>query len=97
VLCGSFAANLAKPLRHWPRVERFGAGDSHGARQRDAQRRNRRRFTRFDRMRDRISTCYRRAPLATGISHELRSPLARLSFAAELTATRRIAMPPSRD
>jgi signal transduction histidine kinase len=89
ILCGALAANLASPLRHLARaVDRFGAGDL-------SVRVNSKRKDEigdvsraFDRMADRISTLLTaERRLLQDISHELRSPLARLSFAAELTRT----------
>jgi signal transduction histidine kinase len=89
ILCGALAANLARPLRRLARaVDRFGAGDL-------SVRVNSKRKDEigdvsraFDRMADRISTLLTaERRLLQDISHELRSPLARLSFAAELTRT----------
>jgi two-component system sensor histidine kinase CpxA len=83
------AINIAAPLRALAQtVERFGRGDL------SARVESRRRdeigdvSRAFDQMADRIAmlvTAERR--LLQDISHELRSPLARLSFAAELTRT----------
>ncbi|MBS1874097.1 MAG: HAMP domain-containing protein [Acidobacteria bacterium] len=88
-LCWLLAVNIAAPLRQLSRtVERFGAGDL------DARVRLRRRDElgelagAFNQMADRIQTLLNaERRLLQDISHELRSPLARLSFAAELTRT----------
>jgi len=89
VLCGTLAANLAAPLRRLARaVDRFGAGDL-------SIRVNSKRKDEigdvsraFDRMAERIGTLLTaERRLLQDISHELRSPLARLSFAAELART----------
>jgi len=72
LLCWMLAVNIASPLREMAHtVERFGRGDLSA---RVALRR-----------RETLLTAERR--LLQDISHELRSPLARLSFAAELTKT----------
>ena len=89
ILCGALGANLASPLRRLARaVDRFGAGDL-------SVRVNSKRKDEigdvsraFDRMADRLSTLLTaERRLLQDISHELRSPLARLSFAAELART----------
>ncbi len=89
ILCWVLAADLGAPLRSLARtVDRFGRGDLQA----------RAHFTRkdeigemaraFDRMAERIGTLLSaERRLLRDISHELRSPLARLSFAAELTRT----------
>ena len=83
------AINIASPLRSLARtVDRFGAGDL-------SARVNSRRKDEigelgraFDRMAERIGTLLTaERRLLQDISHELRSPLARLSFAAELIRT----------
>jgi signal transduction histidine kinase len=88
-LCWLLAANLASPLRSLARaVDRFGAGDL-------SVRVNSNRKDEigevgraFDRMAERIATLLTaERRLLQDISHELRSPLARLSFAAELSLT----------
>jgi signal transduction histidine kinase len=83
------AANIASPIRSLAQtVDRFGAGDLsvrvHSRRRDEIGNLGRA----FDRMAERIEvllTAERR--LLQDISHELRSPLARLSFAAELIRT----------
>ena len=89
LVCWILAVNIASPLRDLARaVDRFGRGEL------DVRLQSRRRdeigdlSRSFDRMAERIGmlvTAERR--LLQDISHELRSPLARLSFAAELTRT----------
>jgi signal transduction histidine kinase len=89
LLCWMLALNIASPLRDLARaVDRFGRGEL------DVRLESRRRDEigelgrSFNRMAERIGmlvTAERR--LLQDISHELRSPLARLSFAAELTRT----------
>jgi len=89
ILCGALAANLARPLRRLARaVDRFGAGDL-SVRVNSKRKDEIGEVSRaFDRMADRISTLLTaERRLLQDISHELRSPLARLSFAAELTRT----------
>jgi len=89
VLCWMLAINIAAPLRSLAQtVERFGRGDL------SARVESRRRdeigdvSRAFDQMADRIATLVTaERRLLQDISHELRSPLARLSFAAELTRT----------
>jgi two-component system sensor histidine kinase CpxA len=81
------ALNIARPLRDLSRaVERFGRGDL------DVRLKSRRKdeigelSRSFDRMAERIGTLVTaERRLLQDVSHELRSPLARLSFAAELT------------
>lgn len=88
-LCWLLAVNIAAPLRQLSRtVEQFGAGDldarvklSRGDEIGELARA-------FNQMADRIQTLLTaERRLLQDISHELRSPLARLSFAAELTRT----------
>jgi two-component system sensor histidine kinase CpxA len=89
LLCWILAANLASPLRSLARVvDRFGAGDLsvrvHSSRKDEIGEVGRA----FDRMAERIATLLTaERRLLQDISHELRSPLARLSFAAELART----------
>jgi two-component system sensor histidine kinase CpxA len=89
LVCWLLAVNIASPLRGLARtVDRFGAGDL-------AARVNSRRKDEigelsraFDRMAERIGTLLAaERRLLQDVSHELRSPLARLSFAAELVRT----------
>jgi two-component system, OmpR family, sensor histidine kinase CpxA len=89
ILCWLLAVNIASPLRSLARtVDRFGRGEL-------SLRVNSRRFDEigdlsrsFDQMAGRIQTLLTaERQLLQDISHELRSPLARLSFAAELTKT----------
>ena len=89
VLCAALAANLASPLRRLAQtVDRFGDGDL-SARTRSTRKDEIGDVSRaFDRMADRISTLLTaERRLLQDISHELRSPLARLAFAAELALT----------
>jgi len=89
LLCWMLAINIASPLRELAHtVERFGRGDL------SVRVRSRRRdeigdvARAFDQMAERIETLLTaERRLLQDISHELRSPLARLSFAAELTKT----------
>jgi two-component system sensor histidine kinase CpxA len=89
ILCWLLAVNLASPLRSLAvTVDRFGRGEL-------SLRANSRRRDEigdlarsFDQMAQRIQTLLTaERQLLQDISHELRSPLARLSFAAELTKT----------
>jgi two-component system sensor histidine kinase CpxA len=87
LVCWVLAVNIASPLRDLARaVDRFGRGDLGvrlGSRRRDEIGELSRSF---DRMAERIGTLVTaERRLLQDISHELRSPLARLSFAAELT------------
>jgi len=88
-LCWLLATNLASPLRGLARVvDRFGAGDLsvrvNSSRKDEIGEVGRA----FDRMAERIGTLLTaERRLLQDISHELRSPLARLSFAAELART----------
>jgi two-component system sensor histidine kinase CpxA len=89
LLCWILATNLAAPLRGLARVvDRFGAGDLsvrvNSSRKDEIGEVGRA----FDRMAERIGTLLTaERRLLQDISHELRSPLARLSFAAELART----------
>ena len=89
LLCWILATNLASPLRSLAQVvDRFGAGDLsvrvNSSRKDEIGEVGRA----FDRMAERISTLLTaERRLLQDISHELRSPLARLSFAAELART----------
>lgn len=89
LLCWILATNIASPLRGLARVvDRFGAGDLsvrvNSARKDEIGEVGRA----FDRMAERIATLLTaERRLLQDISHELRSPLARLSFAAELART----------
>ncbi len=89
LLCWLLAVNIASPLRELAlTVERFGRGDLSarvGSRRKDEIGGVARAF---DQMADRIETLLTaERRLLQDISHELRSPLARLKFAAELTKT----------
>lgn len=89
VLCGALAANLASPLRKLANtVDRFGAGEL-SARVNSTRKDEIGDVSRaFDRMAGRIATLLTaERRLLQDISHELRSPLARLAFAAELART----------
>lgn len=89
LLCWLLAITIVSPLRDLAHtVERFGRGDL------SARAASRRRdeigdlASAFDQMAGRIETLLTaERRLLQDISHELRSPLARLSFAAELTKT----------
>jgi two-component system sensor histidine kinase CpxA len=89
LLCWILATNIASPLRGLSRVvDRFGAGDLsvrvNSTRKDEIGEVGRA----FDRMAERIATLLTaERRLLQDISHELRSPLARLSFAAELART----------
>jgi two-component system sensor histidine kinase CpxA len=86
-LCWLLAANIASPLRQLARtVDRFGAGDL-GARVEWRRNDEIGELARaFNQMAERLQTLLTaERRLLQDISHELRSPLARLSFAAELT------------
>jgi len=89
VLCYLLAVHLALPLRNLRRVvERFGRGDlgirSHLSRQDEIGDLARA----FNLMADRITTLLSsERRLLQDVSHELRSPLARLGFAVELART----------
>lgn len=89
LVCWLLALNIAGPLRDLSRaVDRFGRGEL------DVRLQSRRGdeigdlSRSFDHMADRIGTLLTaERRLLQDVSHELRSPLARLSFAAELTRT----------
>ncbi|MGA2131781.1 MAG: ATP-binding protein [Bryobacteraceae bacterium] len=89
LLCWLLAVNIASPLRALAHtVERFGRGDL-SARVASGRRDEIGDVSRaFDQMAERIETLLTaERRLLQDISHELRSPLARLSFAAELSRT----------
>jgi signal transduction histidine kinase len=88
-LCYLLAVNLARPLRVVAaKVEQFGRGDL-SVRVRSRRKDEIGELSRaFDQMADRIQTLLTaERRLLQDISHELRSPLARLSFATELVRT----------
>jgi len=88
-LCLLLASNLALPLRKLAvTVDRFGSGDLEV--RADLRRKDEigELATAFNQMADRITTLLTaERRLLQDISHELRSPLARLSFAVELVRT----------
>jgi two-component system sensor histidine kinase CpxA len=89
MLCWPLAMNIGAPLGTLANVvDRFGQGDL-SVRLRLARRDEIGNLARsFDRMADRIETLLvAERRLLQDVSHELRSPLARLSFAAELART----------
>lgn len=89
LLCWPLALNIGSPLRSLARtVDRFGQGDL-SIRARSGRRDEIGELAgSFDRMADRIETLLTaERRLLQDISHELRSPLARLGFAAELVRT----------
>ena len=89
LVCWLLALNIASPLRGLARtVDRFGAGDL-TARVNSSRKDEIGDLSRaFDRMAERIGTLLSaERRLLQDVSHELRSPLARLSFAAELVRT----------
>lgn len=89
LVCWLLAVNIASPLRALARtVDRFGAGDL-AARVTFVRKDEIGELSRaFDRMAERIGTLLTsERRLLQDVSHELRSPLARLSFAAELVRT----------
>lgn len=89
LVCWVLAISIASPLRTLARtVDRFGAGDL-SARVNSSRKDEIGELGRaFDRMAERIGTLLTaERRLLQDISHELRSPLARLSFAAELART----------
>ncbi len=89
LVCWVLAINIASPLRMLARtVDRFGGGDL-SVRVNSKRKDEIGELSRaFDRMAERIGTLLTaERRLLQDISHELRSPLARLSFAAELIRT----------
>jgi signal transduction histidine kinase len=89
LLCWALAVYIAGPVRHLTAaVERFGAGDL-TARVNSARRDEIGRLGQaFDRMADRIATLMSaERRLLQDVSHELRSPLSRLTFAVELVGS----------
>lgn len=89
LVCWVLAINIASPLRGLVRsVDRFGGGDL-SVRVNSKRKDEIGELSRaFDRMAERIGTLLTaERRLLQDISHELRSPLARLSFAAELIRT----------
>ena len=88
-LCYLLAVHLATPLRHLRRVvERFGYGEL-GLRFHSSRKDEIGELARaFNRMADQITTLLSaERRLLQDVSHELRSPLARLGFAIELAKT----------
>jgi signal transduction histidine kinase len=89
LLCYILAVHLARPLRSLrSAVDRFGHGDL-SARSNSKRRDEIGELSRaFDQMADRIETLLAaERRLLQDVSHELRSPLARLGFAVELART----------
>ncbi|MGO9257499.1 MAG: sensor histidine kinase [Bryobacteraceae bacterium] len=89
LVCWILALNIASPLHSLARtVDRFGSGDL-SVRVNSKRKDEIGELSRaFDRMAERIGTLVAaERRLLQDISHELRSPLARLSFAAELVRT----------
>jgi signal transduction histidine kinase len=89
LLCYAFARHLTNPVRNLQRVvDRFGKGEL-AARLNSKRRDELGQLSRsFDQMADRIQTLLgAERRLLMDISHELRSPLARLSVAIELART----------
>ncbi len=89
LLCYMLAVHLASPLRSLRRaMDRFGRGDL-SARARSSRKDEIGDLARaFDRMAERIETLLTaERRLLQDVSHELRSPLARLGFAVELART----------
>lgn len=89
LLCWPLAMNIGSPLRSLARtVDRFGQGDLSIRAQSSRRDEIGALAGSFDRMADRIETLLTaERRLLQDVSHELRSPLARLSFAAELVRT----------
>lgn len=95
LLCYALAYNLTAPLRRLKMaLDHFGRGDL-GARTRESRKDELGDLARaFDRMADRIQTLLAaERRLLLDISHELRSPLARLSVAVELARAGGNALP----
>ena len=89
LVCWLLALNIVAPLRALARtVDRFGSGDLR-ARVNSGRKDEIGELSRaFDRMAERIATLLSaERRLLQDVSHELRSPLARMSFAAELIRT----------
>ena len=87
LLCWALAVSIASPLGHLTRaVDRFGAGDL-SVRTESARKDEIGELARaFDRMAGRITTLVTaERRLLQDVSHELRSPLARLRFAVQLS------------
>jgi two-component system sensor histidine kinase CpxA len=82
----ALAIGIVRPLRQVARaVNQFGRGDSEHARARHTPRRDRRSRHAFNDMAERLETLLTaERRLLQDISHELRSPLARLNIAIEL-------------
>lgn len=89
VLCWPLAFHIGSPLRSLAKVvERFGQGELTTRAQLTRKDEIGNLARSFDRMADRIETLLTaERRLLQDVSHELRSPLARLSFATELVAT----------
>ncbi len=89
LVCWLLAFNIASPLRALARtVDRFGAGDLTARVESPRNDEIGDLGHAFDRMAERIGTLLSaERRLLQDVSHELRSPLARLSFAAELVRT----------
>jgi two-component system sensor histidine kinase CpxA len=89
VLCWPLAFHIGSPLRSLAKVvERFGRGELTTRAQLTRKDEIGNLARSFDRMADRIETLLTaERRLLQDVSHELRSPLARLSFATELVAT----------
>lgn len=89
LLCWPLAMNIGSPLRALARtVDRFGQGDLSIRAQSKRRDEIGALAGSFDRMADRIETLLTaERRLLQDVSHELRSPLARLNFAAELVRT----------
>jgi signal transduction histidine kinase len=89
VLCWPLAFHIGSPLRSLARVvERFGQGELTTRAQSTRKDEIGNLARSFDKMADRIETLLTaERRLLQDVSHELRSPLARLSFATELVAT----------
>lgn len=89
ILCWPLAFHIGSPLRSLAKVvERFGQGELTTRAQSTRKDEIGNLARSFDRMADRIETLLTaERRLLQDVSHELRSPLARLSFATELVAT----------